>query len=175
MENIDKVIKGCKRKTRSSQKELFEYLNGHLYKTCLIYSSGEKTALKALEESLSRVFQSISKFNGDDVKKWANSIAVEFLIESLKSEYIKRDSVLTEKLPTEGLLNLDDECGDDCDPEDLIIALQLLKPTNRFAFNLSVFEEYSAEKIIKLLNLSSREDYENILHNSRVKLKKSLN
>jgi len=167
----EKLIEGCKRMNRHSQKELYmKYYNQGL-KICLRYSNNYDDAIEILNDGFLKVFTKIHlKKKEAPLKNWIMRImvntAIDFYRIHLKElfmediENVQKASELETALEKIGY-------------KELIGLVQKLSLAYRTVFNLFVIDGYSHEEIASQLSISVGASKSN-LYKARENLKKMI-
>jgi RNA polymerase sigma factor (sigma-70 family) len=150
--NVQRLLEGCLRNDRGSQKLLYKEFYSYGMSICLRYSESRDEAVELLNDGFMKIFNSLKKFDfSKPFKPWFRKILVNLAI----NRYHENQR----KIETEEM----DETHDDSDSEKILSAiayeeviglLQKLPPAYRTVFNLHVIEGYSHEEIAKMLNIT---------------------
>lgn len=170
-EIISKLIQGCIKEDRNSQKELYRHYYAYSMGICQRYANNKIDASSIINEGFFKVFKHIKKY--DHTKSftaWIGRImtnaAIDYYRANLKfanSEHIAEydqagsDEIIYEKL----------------NYQDLLFMVQSLSPAYRTVFNLYAIEGYSHEEIAGMLNISIGTSKSN-LFKARAKLMEML-
>jgi RNA polymerase sigma factor (sigma-70 family) len=150
--NVRRLLEGCLRNDRGSQKLLYKEFYGYGMSICLRYSDNREEAVELLNDGFMKIFNSLQKFDfSRPFKPWFRKILVNLAINRYHQ---KQRQIETEEM---------DEAHDDADSEKILSAisyqeaiglLQKLPPAYRTVFNLHVIEGYTHEEISKMLDIS---------------------
>lgn len=151
-ELYNKLLEGCKKNNRESQKQLYNLLSSKMFGVCLRYVKDRDIAEDLLQEGFVKIFTNIEKFRGEgSFEGWARRIFVNTAIEAYRKS--------TKMYP---IVNL--ECAehyegeliynDTLELEDLMKLIHGLSPGYRTVFNLYVIEGYAHKEIAEMLQIS---------------------
>ena len=151
-EQLDILIKGCKKGKTSSQEQLYRQFSGAMYGLCLQYTSDEDDAKDILQDGFVKVFKKI-----DQVKEpkafpgWIRRVIINTALEKYRSQ------VLVQRMDESQQSFKEEVSGDVLDQlnaEVLVELIQELTPKYRMVFNLYAIEGYSHKEIGEMLEIS---------------------
>ncbi|MFV0505277.1 MAG: RNA polymerase sigma factor [Bacteroidales bacterium] len=153
MEELDKIIEGCKSGKRSSQEKLYRLLSGKLYGICLRYGKDEHQAKDFLQDVFIKIFDKINSYMGKgSFEGWAKRLTVNHILSILRKN---TDSIFVEIDERHGDVDSDgDDDLDDIKIDILLKFIQNLPPKYRIVFNMYVIEECSHQEIADELGIS---------------------
>lgn len=151
-EELDILIKGCKRGKRDCQEQLYRWFARDMYALCLSYTRDEVTAQDILQEGFLKVFRKIGNYNyTGSFEGWIRRTIVNTAIDHLRKE--KRISNYIEYTNSELFadshsiyhkLNLD----------QILSYVRQLPDGARTILNLFAIEGYSHKEISEMLSIS---------------------
>ncbi|HKK62293.1 MAG TPA: sigma-70 family RNA polymerase sigma factor [Bacteroidales bacterium] len=151
-ENLEILIKGCRRGDPVSQKTLYEQFSAAMYGLCLQYASSEEDAKDILQDGFVKVFKKISQVKEPKaLPGWIKRVMINTALEKYRSQvHIKRVN--------EDPLNVDAEISDDTlsslESEAIINLIRELSPQYRMVFSLYAIEGYNHKEIAEKLQIS---------------------
>lgn len=169
-ENIRKLILGCTRGERVSQKLLYENFFGYALSICLRYSKRKEEAYEILNDGFMKVFIHLKEKDFDSerpFKGWLRKIMINTALDhyrkNLKHYHHQDLNGQINEASTENILQ-------DLAYEDLISMIQDLPPSYQVVFNLAIIDGYKHEEISTILGISVGTSKSN-LFKAREKLK----
>ncbi len=178
-EQVKKLIKGCKRGDRKSQRVLYETLYPKMLGVCMRYSSDSSQAKDLVQDGFIKVFQKIKTFNyKGSLEGWVRRLIVNNSI-----DYIRKSKQIQYNYEEESnLFNMKDktpEIQEDnklirLKAETIVKLIQELSPAYRTVFNLYVIEDMSHREISEQLGISEGTSKSN-LSKAKVKLRELYN
>lgn len=166
-ESLQRLIEGCIRQERESQKALYEAFYGFSMAICLRFAGNRFEAVEIMNDGFFKVLTNIAKYDTNrPFKPWIGRIMTNTAIDYYRSNY-----------NTNQLEELDqaDNVSDGAAIvgrlayQDLLAFIQLLPPAYRTVFNLYVVDGFSHKEIAEMLNISIGTSKSN-LHKARQKL-----
>jgi RNA polymerase sigma factor (sigma-70 family) len=157
------LIQNCQKNDRGAQRQLFEMNYGRLMGLCMRYAKNKEQAKDMLSKGFTRLCSEMGQYKKDEpfdcwmMKRMAES-AIRYLRE-LRQEYYVTTTVRIsgEESPAEF-----DLFHQQLEPDQrtltathYIQALQMLPPSFRAVYNLSVIDSYNVEEIARLLEIST--------------------
>ncbi|MFV0346830.1 MAG: RNA polymerase sigma factor [Bacteroidales bacterium] len=171
LEELEKIIEGCKMKKRSSQENLYKLLSGKLYGVCLRYSKDEHEAKDYMQDVFLKIFDKIDTYmDKGSFEGWAKRLTVNHILSTLRKN---ADSNFVEIDERHGDVDNTDDNIDDIEINKLLKLIQELPPKYRTVFNMYVIEEYSHQEIADELGISSGTSKSN-LHRAKAILKNAV-
>lgn len=152
-EKMQALIKGCRKKSRKSQKLLYKEFYAYGMSICIRYVNNRDEAAEILNDGFMKVFDNIDKFDIDKpFKPWLRRILVNTSINHYKKnqKYSKQDPLENVQLEGE-----EGEILSGIAYHEIIEIIQKLSPQYRTVFNLYVIEGYKHEEIAEILGISA--------------------
>ncbi len=151
MNDILKIVEGCKSGDRKSQASLYELYSKKMYGVCMRYMKDQDDACDILHEGFIKIFKNIQQLKEPKaIEGWMRKIIVNTALEkfrnTIQTEPIHEIYVKTKEDDT----NIESEIS----KQDLLKLVQNLSPQYRTVFNLYAIEGYSHKEISKMLNIS---------------------
>lgn len=170
MNQLDKLIKSCKKNDIKAQSKLYELYKDNLYILSLKYCRNKEEAQDNLQDSFLEIFKNIKKFNNKgSFEGWMKRITINKAIDKYKKETAINIVIKEEILPDTHI-----------DTDELNISLhfilsliQELPSRYRLVFNLYELDNYSHKEIAKLLSITESTSKSN-LHRAKLILKEKL-
>ena len=170
------IIKGCRKRKRESQKELYEMFYGYGMSITLRYAESRDQAVAIFNDAMMKAFEHIMKFDPSrPIKPWLRKIIVNTAI-----DYYHKNAKRLERVD----LNLNgNEVGNDetiisgISYQEIIDMIQHLSPAYRTVFNLHVIDGFRHEEIAAMLGISvgaSKSNLAKAKKNLRARLEKNL-
>jgi len=151
-EKVVKLLIGCRKQHRGSQKLLYQEFYAYGMSICLRYADNRDEAAEVLNDGFMKVFQNIAKFDlKRPFKPWLRRIIVNTAI----NHYHQKN-----RIPKSADLNV---VGQNANEEkvlsgitydEIVQMLRKLPPAYRTVFNLHVIEGYKHEEIAHMLGVS---------------------
>ena len=168
---LEKLIKGCIKKNREAQEELYKLFKKKLFVICLKYCRSQTEAEDHLHDVFIEIFEKIGNYKGKgSFEGWMKRIAINKAIDKYKKE-------TNFKLADYRLTGLSEEVYL-ADPlvislETLMQLIQELPNQYRIIFNLYELDNYSHKEIAKMLNISEGTSKSN-LHRAKKTLRDNI-
>jgi len=166
-----KLIDGCVKKDRKSQKELYKLYYGYALRICLRYAKNKDEAVEVVNDGFMKVFTHLSRYQvNQSFNSWLSTIMINTAID----HYRKRIKQLEmEELNEHHQVEDRENILSNINYEDLIKLVQKLSYAYRTVFNLFAIDGYTHEEISKLLHITVGSSKSN-LFKARENLKKML-
>lgn len=149
--NLSKLISGCKKGDRKSQKQLFEILGPKFLSICKRYMKNAEDAEDALIQGFYKIFSKIDQFSGTgNFEGWMRRIIVNECLMALRKKNNFTMQVEINNIEIENHVNVEDRMA----YEELLTVLEKLPTGYRTVFNLYVIEGYKHREIADILNIS---------------------
>jgi len=152
--HLNKMIEGCLRGNRESQKMLYEHFYGYAMSICLRYSKSREESREILNDGFMKVFMRLGTRDANaSFKSWLRRVMINAAID----HYRKNSKHYQLKDVDESATWISSGEADalhDLSYEELIALVQELSPAYRAAFNLYVIDGYTHEEIASQLNIS---------------------
>lgn len=158
-EQVRRLIRGCKKGDRKSQRVLYESLYGKMLGVCLRYSRDMLEAEDLVQDGFIKVFDKIKSFNyKGSLEGWVRRLIINNSIDQIRRkrkmnfDYEEESKIHNmkdenpEELEEFELLNLK--------AERIVELIQKLSPAYQTVFNLYVVEDMTHKEIADTLNIS---------------------
>lgn len=150
---LKKIIKGCRKRRRKSQKKLYKMFYAYGMSITLRYAESRNEAAEILNDSFMKVFTNIKSYDLErPFKPWLRRIIINTAINNYhqNKDYHQMDDV--------------DVAGQNLSKEEQIISgisydeiidmVQQLTPAYRTVFNLYVIEGFKHKEIAEMLDIA---------------------
>ena len=156
-----KLIEGCLKNKRRSQKQLYEKYAPKMLGVCYRYCKSTQDAEDVLQDAFIKVYKSLDSFkNKGSLEGWIRRIVVNTALNHIRSNPVRWFvDVDDTQIPYE---DTEKEEVQTVKPEILMSLIQQLPPGYRTVLNLFVFEKYPHKEIARVLDISegtSRSQY----------------
>jgi len=151
---LEKIIAGCVKGDRESQRRLYELYYSKMMGVCVRYASNREEAKDLLHDGFLKIFDHIKKFNHTgSFEGWVRRIMINTTIDHFR----KNKHVFLKD--TNEFQNIENEEPDldilsQLRTEDILKAVQKLSPAYRAVFNLYVIEGYTHKEVAEELGIS---------------------
>jgi RNA polymerase sigma-70 factor (ECF subfamily) len=147
------IIKGCRKRRRENQKELYEMYYAYGMSITLRYADSRDEAVQILNDAFMKVFENIRKYNEHEpFKPWLRQIIVNTAINHFhKNKKIREMEYLDE---TGDVLSVGESIISGINYDEIVELVQRLTPSYRTVFNLYVIEGFKHEEIAEKLGIS---------------------
>lgn len=153
-EAIKRLIKGCIKGDRRSQKELYRSYYALSIKICLRYADSRDDALGIMNEGFYKVFANIRKYDFErPFITWLARIMTNTAIDFYRAN-LRFANSMSNIDENENIGSSDESIHSRLHYDDLLAMIQSLSPAYRTVFNLYAIEGYSHEEIAGILNIS---------------------
>jgi len=173
---INEIIKGCRKRQRRSQKELYKMFYAYGMSITLRYADTRDQAVSILNDAFMKVFDNIKRYDSDrPFKPWLRQIIVNTAINhfhknrkyTLHLDYDRKTEDLGRQESTiSGISH-----------QEIIDLIQQLPPAYKTVFNLYVIEGFKHREIAEKLGITvgtSKSNLAKAKKNLQVKLEKNL-
>lgn len=167
----DELLKGCLRRDRSAQQQLFDLYSSKMYGLCYRYVRHPMEAEDILVTAFTKVFERIEQFKGEgSFEGWIRRIIVN---ESLT--YLRKSRTMYLEAELEQADHEPDyeKLSDHLEAEDLLKMIRELPAGYRLVFNMYAIDGYSHKEIAEKLGISENTS-KSQLSRARVYLRKML-
>lgn len=148
----EELLKGCLKRDRNAQKQLYNAYSGKMYSICFRYVKNSMDAEDVLVTAFTKVFDKIDQFKGEgSFEGWIRRIIVNEALSSIrknKTMYLDTDLEAADREPDF------DQLSDHLEAEDLVNLIQELPPGYRVVFNMYAIDGYSHKEIANELGIS---------------------
>jgi RNA polymerase sigma factor (sigma-70 family) len=151
-DRIVKILTGCRKEHRESQKLLYEEFYSYGMSICLRYADNRDEAAVILNDGFMKIFTNIKQFDlSKPLKPWLRKIMVNTAInqyhQKQRSVELAEIEEANRKSETENIIS-------GISYQEIIGMLHKLPPAYRTVFNLYVIEGYKHEEIAKMLGIT---------------------
>ena len=157
---IRAIIAGCINNERSSQKQLYQLLNGYAMKICSRYQNHAEESEEIMNEGFLKLFKNIGQFDQSRhadmetaLKGWFKRILINTCIDHYRKNTSKVSGHLSDN-ETEKIEDHSENGLDILSYKEIMEAIRQLSPAYRTVFNLFVIEGMSHEEIAGHLGIS---------------------
>jgi RNA polymerase sigma factor (sigma-70 family) len=167
----EELIKGCLRRDRSAQQQLFDLYSSKMYALCYRYVRHSMEAEDILVTAFTKIFERIDQFKGEgSFEGWIRRIMVNEALTYLRKSrtmYLETELEQADREPDY------DKLSDHLEAEDLLKMIQELPAGYRLVFNMYAIDGYSHKEIADQLGISENTS-KSQLSRARVYLQKLL-
>ena len=167
----DELIKGCLRRERSAQRQLYDTFSSKMYSICYRYVKDSMEAEDILSTAFMKVFDKIGQFKSEgSFEGWIRRIVVNEALTYLRrnrSMYLETELEQADREPDYSKLS------DHLEAEDLLNMIKELPTGYRIVFNMYAIDGYSHKEIADHLKISENTS-KSQLSRARVYLQKML-
>jgi RNA polymerase sigma factor (sigma-70 family) len=146
------LIKGCLRRDRVSQQQLFDLYSSKMYTICYRYVKNPMEAEDILVTAFTKIFERLNQFKGDgSFEGWIRRVMVNEALTFLRKSrnmYLETDLEQADREPNY------DQLSDHLEAEDLMRMIQELPAGYRLVFNMYAIDGYSHKEIAEQLGIS---------------------
>ena len=167
----DELIKGCLKRERSAQQQLYDLYSSKMYALCYRYVRHAMEAEDILVTAFTKIFERIDQFKGEgSFEGWMRRVMVNEELTYLRKSramYLETDLEQADREPD--YHNISDHLV----AEDLMKMIQELPAGYRLVFNMYAIDGYSHKEIAEQLGISENTS-KSQLSRARVYLQKML-
>jgi RNA polymerase sigma factor (sigma-70 family) len=167
----DELIKGCLKRDRNAQQQLFDLYSSKMYAICYRYVRHAMEAEDILVTAFTKIFERIGQFKGEgSFEGWIRRIMVNEALTHLRKArtmYLETELEAADRDPDYAQL------ADHLEAEDLMNIIQQLPAGYRVVFNMYAIDGYSHKEIAEHLGISENTS-KSQLSRARVYLQKIL-
>ena len=150
---IDDIIKGCRKRQRKSQKELYKTFYAYGMSITLRYTNSRGEAVEVLNDAFMKVYTNIAKYNTDrPFKPWLRKIIVNTAINHYHRTQSKVKKTDFESIEHKHAQK--EEILSGISYDEIIEMVQQLSPAYRTVFNLYVIEGFKHKEIADMLGIA---------------------
>lgn len=165
-----KIIKGCRKRLRTSQKSLYKKFYAFGMSITFRYTGNKEEAVEVLNDGFMKIYQNIGKFKTKyPFMPWFKKIILNTAINHFKKESRRMEDTY-EEFPEKPI---QESIISGISYQELIGMVQKLPPAYRTVFNMFVIEGYKHEEIAEELEISVGASKSN-LHKAKARLRKIL-
>ena len=152
--HLNKMIEGCLRGDRESQKMLFQHFYGYAASICLRYSKTREESREILNDGFMKVFMRVgTRDTNASFKSWLRRIMINAAIDHYR-KHNKHYKVKEVDDSVTWIASNEADALNELSYEELIAMVQELSPAYRAVFNLYVIDGYTHEEIASQLDIS---------------------
>ncbi len=153
MVNIEKIIEGCKRNDRKSQKQLYDIYSPVLFGICVRYSQDKPEAEDILQEGFIKILTKISDYSGKgSFEGWMKRIMVNTSITHYHRNKKHSHNYDFGEI-YESKIDGDSYKTGDYTRDELLNVIKSLPDGYRMVFNMYAIEGYKHKEIADKLNI----------------------
>lgn len=171
-----KIIKGCRKRHRKSQKELYEMYYAYGMSITLRYADTRNEAAAILNDAFMKVYDNIKEYNlNRPFKPWFRRILINTAINHYHKTKKEKERPVVDL--QENSISEDESIISGITYREMIEMVQLLSPVYRTIFNLYVIEGYTHKEIARKLHIAEGTSKSNLFkakQNLRSILEKNL-
>lgn len=155
------IISACIRQESWAQQALYETYFGLLMGISLRYSGSYDEALDILHDAFIKIFQKVNSYEqGTSLSSWMKRIVVNTAIDHYRKQKVRRTEEIDKIV---SFASSDPGPLDQLQEKELIQCIQMLPPTYRTVFNLSIVEGMSHREISKKLGITESTSRSNLV------------
>lgn len=150
---VKEIIKGCRKRRRKSQKELYKMFYAYGMSITLRYADSRDQAAVILNDAFMKVFNNIGEYDTDrPFKPWLRRIIINT---SINHYHKTRDRLQREELDVaDHRIGNEETITSGISYREIISMVQQLTPVYRTVFNLHVIEGFKHKEIAEMLGIS---------------------
>ncbi|HEX6982239.1 MAG TPA: RNA polymerase sigma factor [Balneolaceae bacterium] len=153
MKVIKETIKGCRKRHRESQKELYKMFYAYGMSITLRYADSRDQAAEILNDAFMKAFTNISSYDlSRPFKPWLRQIIVNTAINHYHKT--KNERQWEELEAARDLRSKEEAIISGISYQEIINLVQQLTPAYRTVFNLYVIEGYNHREIAEKLGIA---------------------
>ena len=169
----EKLIEGCQRNDRQSQKDLYDNYSRQMYSICLRYCHDQASATDALQEGFIKVYKYIQSYNNTgNIYNWIKKIIVRACLDQIKKEKVHFSLDIENVNPIDHKYELDINF-DDYTYKKILQILECIPPGYKLIFSMYVLDEMSHTEIASMLDITESTSRTQ-LYKARKLIKKNL-
>lgn len=148
----DELIKGCLKRDRNAQQQLYDLYSSKMYALCYRYVRHAMEAEDVLVMAFTKIFDRIEQFKGEgSFEGWMRRVMVNEALTHLRKSramYVETELEQADREPDY------DRLSDHLEAEDLQKMIQELPPGYRLVFNMYAIDGYSHKEIAEQLGIT---------------------
>lgn len=149
---LQKVLRGCQRKDRIAQRELYLAFYRYGLSICLRYVTDLETAQELVNDSFLKVFANMSKYKPEyPFAPWFSRIVANTAINHVRAHI---HDITTESIESGTEIAVEERLFEQLNSEEIVALIQKLTPAYRLVFNLYAIEGYGHKEIAELLGIA---------------------
>jgi RNA polymerase sigma factor (sigma-70 family) len=151
-DRIKRILIGCGKQHRESQKMLYELFYGYGMSICMRYADNRDEAAGILNDGFMKIFNNIKQFDlSKPLKPWLRKVMVNTAINHYRQ---KQHDIQMEEMEKAKQESEAESILSGISYQEIIAMLHKLPPSYRTVFNLYVIEGYKHEEIAKMLDIT---------------------
>ena len=148
-----KLLDGCLKTHRQSQKMLYQHFYAYALSICLRYTSSRSEAVEVLNDGFLKIFTKISLYNPEkSLKGWIRRIMINTSIDHYRKQ--NRHWAELDDIENGLEVSVQETTLSKLTYDEIIAEVQELTPAYRAVFNLYVIDGFNHEEIAKQLEIS---------------------
>lgn len=151
---LDKIIKGCKKRKRKSQAALYEHTVDDLMNICIRYLGNSQFSKDALQNVYLKAFQKIDTYDTTkgSIGAWLAKITVNECLIIIRK---KKRILFLDNIKGESPLTTDEDVVSSLSANEIYEEIKNMPDGYRIIFNLYVVEGYNHTEIGKALGITA--------------------
>lgn len=168
--DIEKIVAGCLRNDRLSQRQLYDRYAADMFWVCKRYSDTQAEAEDILMEGFMKVFKHLDTFRSESsLKSWITKVMINAAISHFRCSTSQRMEVPTEDMDTMEGIDVEEQITTSLQAEQLLDLVKQMTKGMQVVFNLRAVDEWEFSDIAKMLNKS-----ENAVRNTYMRARRFL-
>jgi RNA polymerase sigma factor (sigma-70 family) len=153
-ENIDSLIRGCKKNDRKAQELLYRNFYRVMMSLCLRYTRDERDALEVLNTGFYKVFRSLDRYDAAKATfyTWIRTIIINTCLDFIKA---KTGRTVQGELDQAVSVDVPPDVFGNMSATEILKMVRQLPPATQAVFNLYAIEGYSHREIGELMKISA--------------------
>ncbi len=148
-----KLIEGCKRGDRRSQRELYDKYASRMYSVCIRYMGDRESAKDVLQDGFITLFDKISLYKGEgSFEGWIRRIFANTALMQLRKKDVLKES--EEIDPQRNIVLSQSNVVEQLEQKELLNLITQMPAGYRAVFNMYIFEGMPHEEIAKVLGIT---------------------
>lgn len=151
--SVKKIVKGCRKRSRKSQKKLYQRFYAYGMSITLRYAKSRTEAAEILNDAFMKVFTNINSYDSDrPFKPWLRRIVVNTAINHYHKH--KTDTQQVDLDVDKKEISREQEVLSGISYDEIVDMVQQLSPAYQTVFNLFVIEGFKHREIAKMLDIA---------------------
>lgn len=168
--DIEKIVAGCLRNDRASQRQLYDRYAADMFWVCRRYSDSVEEAEDILMEGFMKVFKRLDTFRGESsLKSWITKVMINAAISHFRNSARLRMEVPTEDMDLMVGMDVEDHITTTLQVEQVLELVKQMPKGMQVVFNLRAVDEWEFSDIAKMLNKK-----ENAIRNTYMRARRFL-
>ena len=153
MDELGKIIEGCRKQNGRSQRLLYEKYAPILLGICVRYVSNRSEAEDILQDGFVKIFLNINDYTGKGAfENWMKKIIINTAITHYHKNYKYHQNIDIDDV-NEGDFSPSDSLYDEFSAKELLEIVNTLPQGYKVVFNLYAIEGYKHREIAEILNI----------------------